>query len=495
MGTVSCEEMREMEVAAFGEGVLAEELMGKAGRRMGRSILRLMPRPGTAVAYVGKGNNGGDALVALGVLREAGWEIMVRCALAPQELGELPRRKLRELGEPWVLEHRLAAEDCTRPLLLLDGLLGIGARGPLREPLLALAEEMNSLRQTAGAVVGAVDIPSGVDGDTGEVYAGAVEADVTWTIGVPKRGLLADGAVNHVGRLELIPLEELPVPTEGDQLLVPGKLRSLLPPRPFDLHKGGAGRVGIVAGSRGLLGAAQLTARGALRGGAGLVTLFVPRRLYPLMIGSGLPPELMVRPIDHYEEVLEAPLDVLALGPGLGQPRKARRKELLELLEAFSKPLVLDADGLNLVAKAGPGGYLRAGMLVTPHPGEMARLFPEAAGLDRTATASHFVEAFPVTLLYKGARTIVTGPGESLHYNSTGTPGMASGGQGDVLTGLLAALLGQGLGAMEAACVGAWLAGRASEMGLGSGGQSAQSLLATDTADGLGAAWNELTGC
>lgn len=484
-----------MEKEAFRAGVVAEELMEKAGRRMGEAMVKLMPRPGTVVAYVGKGNNGGDALVALRVLRKAGWEVLVRCASAPHELGVLPRRKLRDLGDLWVLGEVLVPEESQRPLVLIDGLLGIGASGALREPLLGLAEEMNGLRQSAGAVVAAVDIPSGVDGDSGEVYEGAVVADVTFTIGVPKRGLMVDGAVNHVGRLELIILEELPVPAGEDRLIVPGDLRSLLPPRSFELHKGGAGRVGIVAGSKGLLGAATLTGLGALRGGAGLVTLFVTRKAYPLVIASSPPPELMVKAVDSYADVLDHELDVLALGPGLGRPgSKARRQDLLELLREFPKSVVLDADGLNLVSEAGPQKHLRGGMLVTPHPGEMHRLFPGADGLDRSATARHFVEAFPVTLLLKGSRTIVTAREAALHYNSTGTPGMASGGQGDVLTGLLAALIGQGLGTLDAACAGAWLAGRASEMALATGGQSEQSLLASDTAAALGGAFWELAG-
>jgi NAD(P)H-hydrate epimerase len=492
MGTVTCAEMREMEDEVFSTGVSAEELMDKAGRRLGQAAVRLFPQAGTAVAYIGTGNNGGDALVALGVLREAGWEILVRGTGA--ELGGLPEKKLGELGEPWVLKEPLAARDCRRPLLLLDGLLGIGAKGPLRAPLGELAGEMNALRQSAGAVVGAVDIPSGVHGDTGEIHPGAVVADVTFTIGAPKRGLLADEAVNHVGRLELIPLEELPVPPTGDRVIVPEELRTCLSRRSHDLHKGGAGRVGLVAGSPGMLGAACLAAQGALRGGAGLVTLFVSPNLYPLMIAAGPPPELMIKPVDQYTDVLDEQLDVLALGPGLGRASKQQGRALLDLLEGFEKTVVLDADGLNLVAASGPEAHLRSGMIVTPHPGELHRLFPGAEGLDRATTARQFVEAFPVTLLLKGARTIVTAREECLHYNSTGTPGMASGGQGDVLTGLIAALIAQGMSPLDAARTGAWLAGRASEIVVNVQAQSEQSLLAGDTAGALGAAFAELQG-
>ena len=464
MGTVDCSGMRRLEEAALRAGVSAEELMDKAGRRLGAALCRLVPGPGTAVAYIGKGHNGGDALVALRVLREAGWKILVRSPWELPELGVLPRRKHRELGGPELRREPLTGNDHARPLLVIDGLLGIGARGPLRPPLEGMAAEINALREQAGALVAAVDLPSGLDGDTGAVGTGAVTADLTFTIGVPKAGLLADGATATVGRLELIPLEELPPPAGGPCLVEPGMLRGLLPPRPFDMHKGTAGRVGLVAGSEGLLGAALLAARGALRGGAGLVTLYVSRRLYPLMVSAGPPPELMIQPVSSYLELLDAPLDALALGPGLGRPNKEDRQELLELLRACRAPVVLDADGLNLVAESGPGPHWRDGILATPHPGEFRRLAPELASLDRATAARAFADRFAVTLLLKGARTVMTAPGRPLFFNSTGTPGMAGGGQGDVLTGLLGALAAPGLGLLEAACCGAWLDGRASEI-------------------------------
>ena len=492
MGLLSCAGMRALEEAAFRGGVSAEALMDKAGRRIGEALVRLHPVPGTAVAYLGRGNNGGDALVALRVLRRAGWQVRLRAALPPPELGMLPRRKWRELGEPVLEEDPLSAGDLARPLLVLDGLLGIGARGPVRPPLRDLAAEMNALREEQGATVAAIDLPSGVDGDSGEPHPGAVQADLTLTVGVPKCGLLADQATGHVGRLELVALEELPPPPDGDRLTAPAELRASVGPRPFDFHKGEAGRVAIVAGSRGLLGAALLAACGALRGGAGLVTLFVPEELYPLVLAAGAPPELMVRPCRTLaEDLLAARPDVLAIGPGLGKPEGAWREELLDLLGRFAGPQVVDADALNLIAEEGPARHLTERMLITPHPGEMARLLPVEG--DRAATARQFVAQHPATLLYKGARTIVTAPGQPLFYNSTGTPGMASGGQGDVLTGLLAALVGGGLPPLLAARAGAWLAGRASELAVQSDQrQSARSLLATDTAAFLGAAFRDL---
>ena len=492
MGLINCRGMRALEEAAFRAGASAETLMNKAGRRLGETLAILHPEPGTAVAYVGRGNNGGDALVALQVLRAAGWRIAVRGACLPLELGLLPRRKLRELGEVELETAPFDPCDRGKPLLLIDGLLGIGARGPLREPLRSLAAEMNGLRRTAGARVAAVDIPSGVDGDTGQPCEGAVQADLTATIAVPKCGLLSDAALDHVGRLELIALEELAPPVTGDRLTVARNLRGLLPRRSFGTHKGQAGRVGIVAGSRGMLGAASLAALGALRGGAGLVTVYVLEQDYGLMVSSGMPPEAMVRPIENYAEAGAAGQDVLVIGPGLGELQGRAGGALWDLFQETDCPLVVDADALNLLASAEAPEVVTPRMLLTPHPGEMQRLLPGAKGLNRAETARRFVQEFSCTLLYKGARTIVTAPGEDLHYNSTGHPGMATGGQGDVLSGLLGALAAGGMSLLEAARAGAWLAGRASECAL-AGGESEESLVAGDTARALGCAFRALS--
>ena len=291
-----------------------------------------------------------------------------------------------------------------------------------------------------------------------------------------------------------MPLEELPPPSGGDRVVTPGALRAALPPRSFDLHKGGAGRVGIVAGSRGMWGASLLCAAGALRGGAGLVTLYVREEDYPLVLAAGPPAELMVKPVGSLRDVLAESLDALAVGPGLGMVSGEGREVLRDLLREFAGPIVVDADALNFLAREGTGDLLRERMLVTPHPGEMERLFPEVAGagLGRAEIARRFVERHRCTLLYKGARTIVTAPGEVLSYNSTGTPGMASGGQGDVLSGLLAALLARGLAPLEAARAGAWLAGRSSELALAREVHAEESLLAGDTARFLGAAFRAL---
>lgn len=493
MGLITRQEMRELEAKAFRSGISAESLMDKAGKRLGEAIRDLYPISGTAVAYVGKGNNGGDALVALKVLRAAGWKVSVRCSFPLLELGILPRRKLRELGGVEVRHDAFELVMGPGPLLLIDGLLGIGSKGPMRDPIAGLAAEMNALRDGAGAEVVSVDIPSGVDPDNGRVSEGAVRAGLTATIGVPKKGLVEDLALDHVGRIEVIPLEELPDSYPGDELTTAPKLRRLLPPRDFDTHKGQAGRVGIVAGSRGMLGAGSLSALGALRGGAGLVTLYVLEKDYLPMVSTGVPPEVMVRALSSYEDLGSEHHAALVIGPGLGCPGETETGALLKLLECSRMPLVVDADGLNLMSAAGMEGRVKSHMVLTPHPGEMERMFPEASVLGRADCARAFVGSYPCTLLYKGSRTIVTSAGEDLHYNVTGNPGMASGGQGDVLSGVLGALLASGMTSLDAARSAAWLAGRASEIALEKR-QSQESLLASDTANALGEAFRALRG-
>ena len=487
MGTISAAGMRALEDQAFAAGVSAEQLMDQAGAALGTAAHEWFAKPGSAVAFLGSGHNAGDALVALRVLLEHGWQIAARSATAPPDLAPLTRHKLSELG----VDHLVARIDpltLPRPLVLLDGLVGIGARGPLREPLAALAAEMNTLRARHGAFTVAVDLPSGIDPDTGEIHPGAVTADLTITIGVPKSGLLESRALNAVGRLRLVPLTELPVPEGGARrLITPHTLDARVEPRPFDFHKGLAGRVAVVAGSRGMTGAAILCGLGALRGGAGLVTLFAPPEV-AAVLAAAAPPELMVRTAESAADIDSAAFDALVIGPGLGP---AGGVDPLALLANAACPVVADADALNRLAAAGRHDLLGSRVVVTPHPGEFARLAPHLADLPREETARRFADTHPCTLLLKGARTLVTRAATPLWFNSTGHPGMATAGQGDMLAGVLGALLARGLDAVEAACLAAWLCGRAAERALRDRGQSQSSLTAGDTLACLGSAFSD----
>ncbi len=484
--------MRELEEAAFARGVDPGGLMDAAGRAMAARLLDLVgpvAGPGTAVAYVGKGNNGGDALVVLEVLRAAGWRIALRATAPPQQWGVLSRQRQRRLGvEPVERIDRIDPPDAAGPLVLLDGLLGIGGRGDLRGPVAGLAGEMARLRGDHGAQVVAVDLPSGVDGDTGAVGAGAVVADWTLTVGAPKWGLMEDAAVNHIGRLVLVPVEDLPLPSGGEpRLICPEGFPGLLAPRRHDVHKGDAGELAVLAGSPGMTGAAALAVTGALRAGAGKVTLHVDEATFAAF-ACRLPAEVMVRVSrDPLAACFAQEVSARVIGPGLGEAPEG----LFDALSATDRPVVLDADALNAIAARGRHDCLGPRMLVTPHPGEFRRLAPDLAGRPRREQLRGFVDRHGCCGLLKGARSLVATPGGPLAWNPTGNAGMAGGGQGDVLAGVAGALLAAGKPPFEAGLLAAWLCGRAAERAVSHGGESEESLLAGAIPGQLGGAFDD----
>jgi hydroxyethylthiazole kinase-like uncharacterized protein yjeF len=486
---VSAAAMRAAEEAAFASGVEVEALMDRAGAGVAAAVRQFFPRAGKAIIFVGKGHNGGDALVAATCLKQAGWEIDLRLIFPEEDCAELTKKKLEDFRES-KFESGLSAPTGLSHLIVLDGVLGLGAKHLLREPVRTAAQEINRLRREQSAFVFAIDLPTGLDGDTGDADPDCVAANCTITIGFAKHGLVIDGAIDLVGRLEIVALSDLVIaPSPGNDLVACAhSLRGVLPRRKFSAYKNEFGRIGVVAGSPGFVGAALMTTEGALRGGAGLVELFVPRDIYPI-VAAAAPAEAMVKAVRSYRDLMEEKIDVWALGPGLG---KAEAKDLLRVIERATVPMIVDADGLNIVSDeveilkrcAGP-------RLLTPHPGEMKRLF-DSGKMSRAGTAKNFAELFSVALLLKGARTIVAERGRPLSYNSTGNPGMATGGMGDVLTGVCAGLIGQGLSLYDAARIGAWSCGRAAEIAIFENGQSEQSLLPRDVLANLGPAFGEL---
>lgn len=512
--------MRAVEEAAFASGVQMEALMNKAGAGVAQAVTKFFREPGQCIVFAGKGHNAGDALFAAQCLEQCGWKIEVRLAFKEADCSGLMRKKLADLcrrppeilgGRPsdtanadlvaTLVEVFSDATDQTEtrqnrcsgnaaPLVILDGLLGVGAKPPLREPIRAACRSINELRTTKDAYVFAIDLPTGLDTDSGKADRDCVVADFTVTIGYAKPGLVADGALNYVGRIEVVPLDELRPPETKPKEIVasPAVFRALFPRRKYNSYKNQFGRIGVVAGSKGFVGAALMASQGALRAGAGLVEVFVPEEIYEI-IASATFMEAMVKPVASYRHLLKEKADVWAIGPGLG---KSHAADILELVEKMGQPMVLDADGLNIVSeKTSMLRRCKGKRLLTPHPGEMKRLFPEDQQ-SRARTATKFCDRFPVTLLLKGSRTIVAEHGRPLSYNTTGNPGMATGGMGDVLTGVCAALLGQGLSPYDAARVGAWLCGRAAEIAIFNGNQSEQSLLPRDVLDHLGDAFKEL---
>jgi len=495
MAAVTLTEMLAAETAARANGWTEERLLDCAGERLGQALGRYFAQPGTLVGYLGKGHNAGDALVAMRVMRDRfGWQIAARSAWPQESCAPLTHRKWRELGLAAPLEGMPAWRDAEGPLVLLDGLLGSGSSGVPREPLLSLIAEMEWLRQHAGARVAAVDLPSGIDADTGVTAAGGVTADITFMIANAKRGLLAGHAANATGALAVVPVEALTAAGGGDlELISPQAMEFGKSRRPFDFHKGVAGRVAVIAGSVQYPGAAVLAATGALRGGAGLITLHVPHQA-TAVIAAKCPPEIIVRGYDSPAEVKKTDYDALVIGCGIGDVDAATAACLLEIIAQSPAPAVIDADALNLLARSGMTGILAERHVITPHPGEFRRLAPDLAGKSRESAARAFADRHPATLLLKGCRTLVTRCGHPLWCNATGHPGMATGGQGDLLAGVIGARLAIGDPPPQAASLAAWLCGRSAEIALDSAEISQESLTPSDVARHLGGAFRDWQG-
>jgi NAD(P)H-hydrate epimerase len=461
-------EMREADRRASERfGVPALTLMENAGRGATDVLERVLgPARDRRVAVVcGKGHNGGDGLVVARHLAGRGGRVSVWLAgraadlrgdaatnLAAVVRGELPLAEVADAAGLEPLRRALAEAD-----VVVDALLGTGVTGPASGPVAAAIEAINA----AGRPVCALDLPSGLDADHGRLLGPTVRARLTVTFGLPKPGLLLHPGAAHAGQVELV---DLGVPrawleeglTVG--LLEASDVAGWLPGRPADSHKGRYGHLLVVAGSLGKTGAAVLAALGALRGGGGLVTCALPASQQPV-VAARLPeamtealPEtgartLSAKALDRLLEVA-ARTDAVAVGPGAGLEPETLGV-LRELAVAIERPMVVDADGLTAWEGQLRGlRRARGPRLLTPHPGEAARLLGRSTAevqADRLASVRALAEASGAVVALKGAGTLVAGPDGEVSVNPTGNPGMATGGMGDVLTGLAGGLLAQGL--------------------------------------------------
>lgn len=465
MNVHSCSVIRAAERTCFATGkATSDDLMDAVIERLW-DALRQDPefaphRFNRIEVYAGNGNNAGDAIGLAACFGNHTCSGEVHTVGEPADCSPETQRQLRKLIRNDSRAYATARpSDAAGRTLIIDGLLGSGAYGALRPDYARLVHEINERREhEPGTVVLSIDIPTGLNADTGEVIGEAVRADVTAAIGCVKPGMLADGAEDYVGRLLCIPLPEVDLPSAAPAAVVDAPMARMLP-RPYSCFKNRAGRVHIVAGSIGYLGAAQLCAEAAVAAGAGLVALYCKEDIYPIL-AARVAPEVMVHPVRSFADVPTDGAQALVIGPGIGQPDATEVAALQQLLSQFNGPVVLDADGLNLAAKY--GWLIPANAILTPHPGEMRRLFPQAASLPRAETVRQFLQAVPCTLLYKGARSIIASH-DCPHfiYNSTGGPYMANGGQGDVLSGAIAALVAQGVAPVHAAARAAYFCGLA----------------------------------
>ncbi|OMC64538.1 bifunctional ADP-dependent (S)-NAD(P)H-hydrate dehydratase/NAD(P)H-hydrate epimerase [Paenibacillus odorifer] len=433
---------------------------------------------------VGKGNNGGDGLAAARYLRETGIAVTLVYAVPPESLsGEaaLQRDAAAVMGLPAVVygRDRLDLAECSG---ILDALLGTGGAGAPRGAYAELIAAANS----SGKVIVSADIPSGLNADTGETHEPCIHASVTVCLAFLKRGLLqypGAGAAGHV-KVRAIGIPTALALNSGVQvhLLTPEVLHAhlgvdLARRRSPEGHKGTYGHVLLTAGTLRMSGAGLLAARAALRTGCGLVTWALPKKLLPSVIG--VVPELMLADVGGSEEgnweaetapellKLSEERDVIAVGPGLGR-FPGDTDWLRSLWEGSDCPLVIDADALNILADSDYKSWARRrhSVILTPHPGEMARLANLTTAevqRDRIGLAMDYAKEHGVTLVLKGAHTVIATPEGQAYVNTTGHPGMGTGGAGDVLTGMISSLLAQGLHATQAAAFGVYLHGLAGE--------------------------------
>jgi NAD(P)H-hydrate epimerase len=461
---------------------------------------------------VGRGNNGGDGLVVARTLLQRGADVAVFLLGRAADVRGDARINLEILARLGVTaveitneqEWELHFSEISSRELLVDAIFGTGLKEPLSGMLQTVVADVNS----SGLTVVSIDLPSGVSASTHELIGDTIEASLTVTLCAPKIPLVMPPAEAHCGDLVIadigIPddvIEELDGPRV--RILTRENMRELVQPRSAESHKGDFGRVVLVAGSMGKTGAAHLSALGALKSGAGLVTVATPRSALPII--AAMAPEYMTEALleakdgsvaaEAAERVLELSADVLAIGPGLGQGEHVRAFVKV-LLERSGVPIVLDADALNAFAEHPSLLRGRDGLdvIVTPHPGEMARLvgMPTAdVQANRIEVARSFAASHHLYVVLKGHRTLIATPEGSVSINLTGNPGMATGGSGDVLTGMIAAWFGQLLDAEAAACLAVYLHGFAGDLAEADEGE--QALMATDIVDHLADAVLELT--
>jgi hydroxyethylthiazole kinase-like uncharacterized protein yjeF len=466
------EQLRVMEYAALvALGINGQELMGRAATAALNSLRRYRPQIGNICIHCGPGNNGGDGFLLAVLAREAGLQVHV-VTLSEHSHGDaaVARKRWQDAGgaiSMWHAESKLPDAE-----LRVDALYGIGLN---RAPE-AAAESLIRQINHSGCPVLALDVPTGLNADTGDCPGMAIRADFTVTFIADKRGLHTGRAADHVGLLELSTLgvpDKVLAATPGDAYLL---VAEALGPRPRYANKGSNGHVLVVGGDHGTAGAAQLTADAALRVGAGLVS--VATRSENVFALNAARPELMPQGVDG-PQTLEPMIDrasVLAVGPGLGKAAWGHALWLTAL--DADKPLVLDADGLNLLAIE--RRQFTAPTVLTPHPGEAARLLgtsiPEVEA-DRFAAVRELARRYHAIVVLKGSGSLIAAPDGRLDVCPWGNPGMASGGMGDLLTGVIAGLLAQGCNAWQAACIGVGLHARAGDC---AAQQGERGLLASD---------------
>ena len=515
MRILNAAQMREADRHTIEEiGIPSLVLMENAGRQVVAAMEAAYESQmnGRVGVLCGPGNNGGDGFVVARTLIQRGVDAAVFVIGSVADVRGDARTNLDILGrlgvtvvevgdeQTWEL-HFSEISQCT---LLVDAIFGTGLKSALGGMMETVVADINA----SGIPIVSIDLPSGMSADTPHLVGDCIDASMTVTLAAPKLPLVLPPGETHAGEVVIADIGIPPDALEGldgpqIELLAPEQIRILVEPRAPESHKGDFGRVTIVAGSRGKTGAAYLAAAGALRSGAGLVTVATPASCLPIL--ASMAPEFMTEPLAEtssgtvvaaaIDAVLGFQHDVIACGSGLGRG-PAVAEFVRALLDKSTVPLVLDADALTVLADDPVGlvGSEERSVIITPHPGEMARLTGASVDevqTDRIQVAADFAATRRLYVVLKGHRTIIATPEGRMFINPTGNAGMATGGTGDVLTGVMAAWLAQLLDA-EAACrLAVFLHGAAGDLAESSQGQVA--MTATDLVARLGEALHELT--
>lgn len=509
MKVATSQEMREIDRATIEDyGISGPVLMERAGLAVALKVKELYPNK-KVVVLCGGGNNGGDGLVAARNLHNWGFKVNALIFAKKNALGpdcNTQYQIAKKTGVPVEFRNSLNERDL-HGAVIIDAIFGTGLSRPIKG---SLAEVFFFINDSDVPVV-AVDIPSGISADTGEILGEAIKADYTVTFGLPKRGHFLHPGAEYASRLFIedigFPAKLLASDRINVDLIDREMVSGLIPSRPGYSHKGDYGHVLVIAGSKGKTGAALMAAKACLRSGSGLVTLAVPETLMDIFQGRvveemtlPLPDDgigmLSSKAIDVILKFAAQKIDVIAIGPGIGVSNDTE-KVVTELIQRSTIPLVIDADGINSLARGQKTEDRRqilkkakAPIILTPHPGEMARLFKQKSAKDRINTAMAFSKETGVYLVLKGAPTVIAEPEGRAFINTTGNPGMATAGSGDVLTGVIASLLGQGVNPMGASLLGVYLHGLAGDAAARERGE--HSLIASDIIDFLPDAFVQL---
>ncbi|MDH3690174.1 MAG: NAD(P)H-hydrate dehydratase [Gammaproteobacteria bacterium] len=477
---------RELDRLAIEDcGIAGASLMTTAGEAAFACVRRKWPQAKHITVVCGGGNNGGDGYVVAHAAKSAGMDC---CVLALAEPRSDDAKQMRRMVET----DGIAVESFDAQLpstdVIVDGLFGTGLERAVSGQWARAIEAINA----ATAPVLALDIPSGIHADTGRVLGSAVRADLTVTFIGLKLGLFTGRGPEFVGEIRF---ENLGVPSQIYDVVSPLAVRvtpqslcRLVPRRARDAHKGHAGHVLVVGGDLGMPGAVRMAGAAAYRSGAGLVTVATQAAHAELV--TAYTPELMVAAVDDCEALRQCAerCSAIAVGPGLG--RNAWGQAMFAAATELNRPLVVDADALNLLAD---NPFSRDNWVLTPHPGEAARLLGSSTAdvqADRRAAACAIIERYGGVCVLKGAGTLIASSSDNVYLCDRGNPGMASGGMGDVLSGVIIALIAQGLGLAEAARLGAWIHASAGDRGAQQGGELG--LMATDLLRHIRAELNDL---